>query len=588
MKIYRKSSIKKDLIVSIGLTVLAVGLFVGILSYFFSIRNISVTLQRGAEDSSRELAEILSEPLWNFNTETIALVCKTSFESPGTAGVRVIDHKGRALFEQGDFNTNDVYLSSRHITFRNTKIGEVYIAVSKRVMETKKREALITTIAFVLGSIVPCIFIIYYMLHIVFSRRFVQLQDIISNISDGNYDVALPQNPKSEIQVLLDDFKSLSSKLKDRERDIQEKNTYLQSINEMLQKEINQRKEQEAALEKAYNEIELYKRRLEDDNIFLREEIKQEYNYEEIIGNSIALQKVLQQVEKVSKTDTAVLVLGESGVGKELIVRAIHNSGTRSDRPMIKINCAAIPDHLIESELFGHEKGAFSGADKRRLGRFEVAHESTLFLDEVGELPLSLQSKLLRVLESGEFERLGSNKTIKTDVRIIAASNRNLNSMVNTGEFRLDLLHRLNVFTIHVPPLRSRKEDIAQLVDHFVEKLGKKLGIRVSHITSSAMEELAEYDWPGNIRELAHVLERSIICATDSVLRELELPRSMKSPQIASDPAIKTMERDHIKKVMIQTNWIIEGPRGAAKVLDMSPSTLRYRLKKFGLKKDKL
>ena len=336
----------------------------------------------------------------------------------------------------------------------------------------------------------------------------------------------------------------------------------------------------------AYTEIEQLKHQLEAETAYLQEEIKLEHNFESIIGKSAALQYVLYKVEQVAATDSAVLVLGETGTGKELISRVIHNNSLRKARPLVKVNCATLPSHLIESELFGHERGAFTGAQARQMGRFEVANGTSIFLDEIGELPLELQTKLLRVLQDGEFERLGSPRTIKVDVRVIAATNRDLEAEVRQGRFREDLFYRLNVFPITVPSLRDRTEDIALLADFFVEKASKRMGKSIELIPKSAMKKLQDYPWPGNIRELENVIERAIINSSGpklSLADDLSWPVHKDMPKVFK--SLEEIERDYITSVLEETKWRIDGPNGAAVILDMNPSTLRSRLRKLEIKK---
>ncbi len=305
--------------------------------------------------------------------------------------------------------------------------------------------------------------------------------------------------------------------------------------------------------------------------------------FEQIIGNSAALESVLEQVEQVAPTDSTVLIQGETGTGKELIARAVHNLSARCGRPFIKLNCAAIPFDLLESELFGHERGAFTGAIAQKVGRFELADKGTLFLDEVGDIPPGLQPKLLRVLQEQEFERLGSTRTHKVDVRLVAATNRNLVDMVKRNEFRSDLYYRLNVFPIPLPPLRERREDIPALVTHFVEILSRRMGKHIEHIPPEAMSALALYEWPGNIRELQNFIERSVILSAGSALRPplAELKRA----EVESTEAItlEEAERDHIRKTLESTRWVVAGPNGAAARLGMKRSTLYFRMQKLGI-----
>ncbi|MDH3826398.1 MAG: sigma 54-interacting transcriptional regulator, partial [Desulfobacterales bacterium] len=286
----------------------------------------------------------------------------------------------------------------------------------------------------------------------------------------------------------------------------------------------------------------------------------------------------------IAPSDTTVLVLGETGTGKELVARAIHGLSPRKDRTLVKVNCATLPSNLIESELFGHEKGAFTGAHARQLGRFEVANSATLFLDEIGELPLELQPKLLRVIQDGEFERLGSSGTIKVDVRVIAATNRNLEEEVRRGRFREDLWYRLNIFPITVPPLRERMEDIALMVDFFVDKISRRLGKSIESIPTSVMNTLQDYQWPGNIRELENVLERAVINSSGPKLHLVdELKKAYKEDLTTTQKPLEAVERDHIIRVLEQTNWKVSGKNGAAEILGLNRSTLRARIRKLGI-----
>ena len=336
----------------------------------------------------------------------------------------------------------------------------------------------------------------------------------------------------------------------------------------------------------AYTEIEQLKHQLEAETAYLQEEIKLEHNFESIIGRSAALQYVLYKVEQVAAADTTVLVLGETGTGKELVARAIHNNSLRRARPLVKVNCATLPENLIESELFGHERGAFTGAQSRQTGRFEVADGASIFLDEIGEMPLELQAKLLRVLQDGEFERLGSARTIKVDVRVIAATNRDLEAEVRQGRFREDLFYRLNVFPISLPPLRDRTEDIPLLAEFFVDKVSKRMGKSIELIPAKVMQKLQDYPWPGNVRELENVIERAVIISSGPKLRLAdELAGSAHKVTPTPLKSLQEMEKDHIMRVLDQTNWRIDGLQGAALILDMHPSTLRSRMRKLGIQK---
>jgi formate hydrogenlyase transcriptional activator len=310
--------------------------------------------------------------------------------------------------------------------------------------------------------------------------------------------------------------------------------------------------------------------------------------FEQIIGNSPALESVLEQVEQVAPTDSTVLIQGETGTGKELIARAIHNLSSRCGRQFIKLNCAAIPFDLLESELFGHEKGAFTGAIAQKIGRFELADKGTLFLDEVGDIPLALQPKLLRVLQEQEFERLGSGRTHQVDVRLVAATHRNLVDMVKGNEFRSDLYYRLNVFPIPLPPLRARREDIPALVEHFVGIYARRMGKEIEHIPPETMSAFVSYQWPGNIRELQNFIERSVILTSGNVLHPpLASLKSAVEAEFLGAVTLEDAERDHIRKTLEQTQWVVAGPNGAAARLGMKRSTLYFRMQKLGISRTK-
>src|SRR5947208_7732356 len=310
--------------------------------------------------------------------------------------------------------------------------------------------------------------------------------------------------------------------------------------------------------------------------------------FEQIIGNSPALEAVLEQVERVAPTDSTVLIQRETGTGKELIARAIHNLSMRCGRPFIKLNCAAIPFDLLESELFGHERGAFTGAIAQKIGRFELADKGTLFLDEVGDIPPALQPKLLRVLQEQEFERLGSTRTHQVDVRLVAATNRNLVEMVKRNEFRSDLYYRLDVFPIPLPPLRERREDIPALVEHFVEIYARRMGKEIAHIPAETMSALVSYFWPGNIRELQNFIERSVILTSGNVLHPpLASLKSSAEAESLGPITLEDAERDHIRKILEETRWVVAGPNGAAARLGIKRSTLYFRMQKLGISRAK-
>jgi formate hydrogenlyase transcriptional activator len=306
--------------------------------------------------------------------------------------------------------------------------------------------------------------------------------------------------------------------------------------------------------------------------------------FEQLIGNSLALEAVLEQVGQVAPTDSTVLIQGETGTGKELIARAVHNISSRCGRAFVKLNCAAIPFDLLESELFGHEKGAFTGAIAQKIGRFEMANKGTLFLDEIGDIPLGLQPKLLRVLQEQEFEPLGSTRTHQVDVRLVAATNRDLASMVKQGKFRSDLYYRLNVFPVQLPALRERREDIPALVQHFVELYGRRMGRHIEHITPETMAALSTHQWPGNIRELQNVIERSVILTSGNVLQAplAELKRSAETESLEAI-TLEEAEREHIRKTLERTRWVVAGPNGAAARLGIKRSTLYFRMQRLGI-----
>jgi len=334
-------------------------------------------------------------------------------------------------------------------------------------------------------------------------------------------------------------------------------------------------------------EIEELKNQLAAENKYLQEEIKLSYNFDEIVSKSTSFRQVLQHIEQVSATDATVLILGESGTGKELLARAVHNISNRSKRPLVKVNCAALPANLIESELFGHEKGAFTGAMERKIGRFELADGGTIFLDEIGELPIELQSKLLRVLQEGEFERLGNPRTMKVNVRVIAATNRNLEMAIEKKEFREDLYYRLNVFPINCPPLRDRKEDIPLLVKHFCQKYESKIGKKITSVPAKVMDALMLYNWPGNIRELENIIERALILSRDGILNYGEwIPIDKKLPAGASPQKLEDMEKQHILATLKKTGWKVSGEKGAAKILGLNATTLEARMKKLGITRE--
>ena len=342
-----------------------------------------------------------------------------------------------------------------------------------------------------------------------------------------------------------------------------------------------------AELRKAFKEIEALKEQLQTDNVYLRQEIKDAHNFANIIGGSGALKYVTDKIQQIAATDTTVLILGETGTGKELVARAIHDRSPRKNRPLIKVDCTTLPSSLVESELFGHEKGAFTGALAQRIGRFEIADGATIFIDEIGELPLQLQPKLLRVLQDGEFERVGNYQPIKTDIRVIAATNRNLEKEIKKGNFREDLWYRLNIFPIILPPLRDRKDDIPLLAQHFIEKLNKKMGKQIKSIPAHFTELLESYAWPGNVRELENIIERIMVTSIGGSLNLTDLFefREFSHPRKADSETLDEVEKIHIINVLVRCKWQIEGNDGAAKVLGINPSTLRFKMKKMEIQR---
>ena len=374
--------------------------------------------------------------------------------------------------------------------------------------------------------------------------------------------------------------------------DVTEREDYKKNLEELVQNRTvelftawSEAEKRKARAELAFEEIRRLKEQLELERAYLQEEIKVTSNHQNIIGQSDSLKYVLFKVEQIAASDTTVLVLGETGTGKELVARAVHGLSLRKNRTLVKVNCAALSVGLIESELFGHEKGAFTGAQSKHLGRFEVADGATLFLDEIGELPLDLQAKLLRVLQNGEFERLGSSHTIKVDVRIVVATNRNLEEEVHKGRFREDLWYRLNVFPITMPPLRDRVDDIPSLVNFYVSKIAKRMGKTIAIIPATVMEALQEYHWPGNIRELENVLERAVINSSGPKLRLVDELKKQHQDLSASTKTLEAVEHDYIMQVLEQTGWKVSGKDSAAEILGLDRSTLRARMGKLNIQK---
>jgi transcriptional regulator with GAF, ATPase, and Fis domain len=351
--------------------------------------------------------------------------------------------------------------------------------------------------------------------------------------------------------------------------------------------DITERKRMENELNEQLKEIEKLKSRLENENLYLREELREKQGFERIVGESKALKSVVLSARQVASTDATVLILGETGTGKGMVANAIHQMSARKDRPLVTVNCSALPQNLFESELFGREKGAFTGAYARQSGRFEVADCGTIFLDEIGEMPLELQAKLLRVLQDGEFERLGSPKTVKVNVRVIAATSRDLIQEIRKRRFREDLYYRLNVFPIQIPPLRQRPEDIPLLAQFFKEKYARKMGKQIESIPKTKINAFLEYHWPGNVRELEHMIERAVVITSGSSLQVAGPLRSspLNDSNLEQLKDLASTEREHILRVLLKTNWRIGGPNGAARILKLHPNTLHSRIKKLGIRR---
>jgi len=395
---------------------------------------------------------------------------------------------------------------------------------------------------------------------------------IISSITDGT----IARKMEDELQKAHDKLESI----------VAERTVELVRVNVELTEKIDKLRKSDETLQSAYTEINRMKDQLQAENMYLQKEVAQNHNFGEIIGKSNALEYVFLRVDQVAPMNATVLLLGETGVGKGVIARAIHSRSARKDRPLITVNCSSLPANLVESELFGRERGAFTGANVRQIGRFELANNGTIFLDEIGEMPMELQSKLLRVIQDGEFERLGSPHTIKIDVRIISASNRKLEEEIRNGRFREDLFYRLNVFPITVPPLRQRIEDIPMLVNFFVAKFNKKIGKKIETVSQDTLGALQAYHWPGNVRELESVIERSVITSHGSVLQVLDrfdtFPKTGELI-VEDNKVLLELEQAQIVKILQKTGWRIEGKNGAAVLLGLNPSTLRARMQKYGI-----
>ena len=386
-----------------------------------------------------------------------------------------------------------------------------------------------------------------------------------------------------EVRLL---YKEIENYAKVLEQTVQERTGELTRAILQLSQEVQERTRAEESLQGTYAEIKRLKDRLQAENVYLVQQVDRQFNFGEIIGQSKLLAQVFTKVEQVAPMNATVLLLGETGTGKGVVARAIHGRSTRKDRPMITVNCTTLPATLVESELFGRERGAFTGSDVRQIGRFELADGGTIFLDEIGEMPLELQPKLLRVIQDGEFERLGSPRTIKIDVRIIAATNRNLEDEIRNGRFREDLYYRLNVFPISLPPLRQRKEDISFLVTHFVAKFNKKMSKKIETVSSDTLKALQEYHWPGNVRELESVIERAVIISQGPALQVLDRFDLLPKIEVQAGQGLKALmvlEQDLILQALHKTGWRIDGKNGAALLLGLNPSTLRFRMQKYGI-----
>jgi formate hydrogenlyase transcriptional activator len=419
---------------------------------------------------------------------------------------------------------------------------------------------------------------------LLYHQQFAELKEILFNEEKSKQIAEMQaryesEKSKREVEIYRLKNVELAREIAERKKVEAELKKYQGQLEELV-------KERTGELRIALDEVERLKNRLQEENIYLQEEIKLEHNFNEIVGRSRKLNEVLLKIEQVGSTDSTVLILGETGTGKELIARAIHGIGDRKNRPLVKVNCAALPATLIESELFGHEKGAFTGAYLRKIGRFELADHGTILLDEIGELPLELQAKLLRVLQEGEFERIGGSKSIKVDVRIIAVTNRDLARLVKDNKFRDDLYYRLNVFPIKVPSLRERKEDIPVLANHFILKYRKIKSKKIEIIPQNVMDMLKNYSWPGNVRELENIIERSAIISQGN---QLALGEWFGKEESEGDShrffTLEQVEKEHIQKSLEKTNWRISGNKGAAKILGLKPTTLEAKMKKLGIRR---
>jgi formate hydrogenlyase transcriptional activator len=434
---------------------------------------------------------------------------------------------------------------------------------------------------------------LYRNIPVVMITSYADLKNRIRGIEAGAEDFISKPFDSTEVLArikMLLHVSSLNEQLQNAhdklEQTVHERTRELTTANMQLTQEIGERKRAEESLQGTYAEIKGLKDRLQAENIYLQQEVAQQYNFGEIIGQSDILAHVFLRVEQVAPMNATVLLLGETGTGKGVVARAIHSSSARKDRPLITVNCTTLPATLVESELFGRERGAFTGSDARQIGRFELADGGTIFLDEIGEMPMELQSKLLRVIQDGEFERLGSPRTIKTDVRIIAATNRNLEQEIRNGKFREDLYYRLNVFPLTMPPLRQRRDDIPLLVNHFVTKFNNKIGKKIESVSKETLNNLQDYHWPGNVRELESVIERAVIISKGSALQVLDRFDTFRKTDdlVGQDvKALVALEHNLILQVLQKVGWRIEGKNGAAILLGLNASTLRYKMRKYGI-----
>jgi formate hydrogenlyase transcriptional activator len=518
---------------------------------------------KGAEQPYRILVESMNEGALSLTETGIIMNCNKAFgKMAGTGSGPLIGRSFKEFVAESDAKKFDAFWKQAVVEESRTEIElrfddrtvETYLSVSVRLIEGERWVfAVVTDIS--------------------------ELKRVEAELATyRNHLEKLVGERTGELQVANETL----------ELRVKERSGALIRSNDQLMQEIEERQGAEEALRLSYAEVKQLKDRFQAENIYLHNAIDREFNFGEIIGRSNALEYVFFKVEQVAPQEATVLLLGETGTGKGIVARAIHLRSSRKDRPMITVNCSALPANLIESELFGREKGAFTGSHDRQIGRFELADNSTLFLDEIGEMPMDLQTKLLRVIQDGEFERLGGPKTIKVNVRIIASTNRNLEEEIRKGRFREDLFYRLNVFPITIPPLRQRKEDIPLLVDYFVAKFNKKTGKKIETVSKEILNVLQEYDWPGNVRELESIIERSVITSQGTALQILD--RFVNTVQTGEQEArdgkgLAELERDHILQALEKAGWRIEGEKGAAAMLGLNPSTLRGRMRKDGIRR---